>query len=145
MAHQGSKGCHWCEGRWRKHKAFRRHCFGGHHRWLNPGNPLRPDEEVAPAARTPASIARDGQESVESDLPYDHAQHPRRASGVNSTSALSLLPMFNIVWDVLPDWMHIIKNLMLPHFIKVVKGKRKLKVPAYLTAGDDEHEIEVRR
>jgi hypothetical protein len=39
--------------------------------------------------------------------------------------------MFDIVWDVLPDWMHIIKNLMLPHFIKVVKGDRRLKPPNY--------------
>ena len=39
--------------------------------------------------------------------------------------------MFDIVWDILPDWMHIIKNMMLQHFIKVVKGKRNLKVPIY--------------
>ena len=50
---------------------------------------------------------------------------------MNSPSALSSYPKFDIVWDVMPDWMHIIKNLVLPHFLKVVKGKRKLKVPAY--------------
>ena len=58
--------------------------------------------------------------------------------------------MFNIVWDVLPDWMHIMKNLVLPHFLKVVKGKRRLKPPEYITlpAGDasqDEDDIEARR
>jgi hypothetical protein len=36
-----------------------------------------------------------------------------------------------MVWDIMPDWMHIIKNLMLQHFIKVVKGKRGLKPPRY--------------
>jgi hypothetical protein len=153
MAHQGTKACHWCEGSWGKDPAFRRHCYGGHYRWLDQGNPLRPDDEVAPAARTPASVARDAQASVDSDLNYGHTRHPRKASGVNTTSALSLLPMFNIVWDVLPDWMHIIKNLMLPHFIKVVKGKRKLKMPEYITLPADdaddtsqhEHYLEVCR
>ena len=61
-----------------------------------------------------------------------------RASGVNSISALSLYPMFDIVWDVLPGWMHIIKNLVLPHFIKVVKGERKLKIPVYKAVPDKE-------
>jgi hypothetical protein len=68
---------------------------------------------------------------LESDEAWKHKAHPRKATGVNSISALSLYPMFDIVWDVMPDWMHIIKNLVLPHFIKVVKGERKLKPPVY--------------
>jgi len=47
--------------------------------------------------------------------------------------------MFDIVWDVLPDWMHIIKNLVLPHFIKVVKGERKLKMPVYKRVPDQDN------
>jgi hypothetical protein len=43
-----------------------------------------------------------------------------------------LLPLFNIIWDVMPDWMHIIKNLMLQHFVQLVKGKRKLKEPQWV-------------
>jgi hypothetical protein len=134
MAHQGSKACHWCEGCWPKQRAYRRHCFDGHERWLDPGNPLRTGTDVAPAERTPASVARDAKESQDSMLLWQNENHPRRASGVNGVCALSLLPMFNIIWDVMPDWMHIIKNLMLPHFIKVVKGKRKLKQPEWVTA-----------
>jgi hypothetical protein len=133
MAHQGSRACHWCEGRWRKNQAYNRHCFGGHYRWLDQANPLRLDRETAPPARTPASVYRDAQISDASDLAWDDDDHPRKWSGVNGISALSLLPMFDIVWDVLPDWMHIIKNLILPHFIKLVKGKRDLKVPQYKT------------
>jgi hypothetical protein len=131
MAHQGKKACHWCEGCWPNNKAYGRCIFGGHHRWLPRGNPLRTDAELAPAERTPASVARDAETSFESDLAWDDDDHPRKASGVNGTCALSLLPMFNIIWDIMPDWMHIIKNLMLPHFIKVVKGKRKLMHPHY--------------
>jgi hypothetical protein len=131
MAHQGHKACHWCEGDWPKDKAYNRHCFGGHYRWLHHGNPLRPDGETAPPARTPASVARDAEASNEADEAWKHKAHPRKATGVNSISALSLYPMFDIVWDVMPDWMHIIKNLVLPHFIKVVKGERKLKPPVY--------------
>jgi hypothetical protein len=138
MAHQGAKACHWCEGCWRKNKAYRRHVFGGHHRWLPRGDPLRKgDGTEAPEHRTPDSVAQDAQESFDSDLPWDDSMHPRRASGVNCASALSLLPMFNIVWDVMPDWMHIIKNLMLGHFIKVVKGERKLTTPHYASTSDD--------
>ena len=137
MSHQGSRACHWCEGTWKKNKAYNRHCFGGHQRWLDQANPLRTDSATAPPARTPASVARDARVSNDSDLPWDDKEHPRRASGVNGISALSLYPMFDIVWDILPDWMHIIKNLVLPHFIKVVKGKRKLKMPAYKKVPDE--------
>jgi hypothetical protein len=131
MAHQGHKACHWCEGSWKKDKAYNRHCFGGHHRWLDQANPLRTDSETAPPARTPASVARDAQASNDCNLAWADKAHHRRATGVNAISALSLLPLFDIVWDVMPDWMHIIKNLVLPHFIKVVKGERKLKPPVY--------------
>ena len=133
MAHQGSKACHWCEGCWPKNRAYRRHCFDGHERWLEADNPLRTGDDLAPPDRTPASVARDAKASADSDLLWKDENHPRRASGVNGVSALSLLPLFNIIWDVLPDWMHIIKNLMLPHFLKVVKGKRKLKQPQWVT------------
>ena len=81
----------------------------------------------------PASVYREAQISDACDLAWDDDDHPRKQSGVNGISALSLLPMFDIVWDVLPDWMHIIKNLILPHFIKLVKGKRDLIVPQYKT------------
>ncbi len=131
MSHQGAKACHWCKGKWKKNPAFRRHCCCGHYRWLDAGDPLRTDDEEPPDARTPSGISRDGQAAEDSDLPLKDPKHPRKRSGVNCTSALSLLPMFNIVWDVLPDWMHIMKNLILPHFLKVVKGKRKLTRPIY--------------
>ena len=139
MAHQGSKACHYCEGCWPYDKAFKRCVFGGHHRWLPRGNPLRQgDNAPAPADRTPESISRDGQTSFESDVPWEDKTHPRRASGVNATCALSLLPMFNIVWDIMPDWMHVIKNLMLGHFLKVVKGDRTLKHPHYYAVPDSD-------
>ncbi len=136
MSHQGRRACHWCEGKWRKDPAFKRTCYDGHHRWLDAGDPLRKDDDVAPHARTPANIARAGKESEDSDCAYTDADHPRKESGVNHTSALSLLPMFNIVWDVTPDWMHIMKNLIMPHFLKVVKGKRKLTQPDYIKLPD---------
>jgi hypothetical protein len=135
MAHQGKKACHWCEGCWPKDPAYRRSCFGRHHRWLPQGDPLRPpgDNEPPPAARTPASIARDALRSSASDANWTSEEHPRKTSGVNSVSALSLVPLFNIVLDIMPDWMHIIKNLILPHFIKLVKGHRRLKSAGYKT------------
>ena len=144
MAHQGKKACHWCEGCWPNSKVFGRCVFGGHHRWLNRGDPLREgNSDLPPADRTPDSVSRDAQASFESDVPWDDHTHPRRASGVNGTSALSLLPMFNIVWDIMPDWMHIIKNLMLGHFLKVVKGDRKLKHPHYSVPDSDATPAEI--
>jgi hypothetical protein len=76
-------------------------------------------------------MARDAEASNECDMDWKDKDHPRKATGVNAVSALSLYPMFDIVWDVMPDWMHIIKNLILPHLIKVVKGDRMLKPPVY--------------
>jgi hypothetical protein len=76
-------------------------------------------------------MPRDAEASNDCDMAWKDNEHPRKATGVNAVSALSLYPMFDIVWDFMPDWMHIIKNLILPHFIKVVKGDRMLKPPAY--------------
>lgn len=139
MSHQGKRACHWCTGCWPQDAAFKRNCFGGHHRWLAPGNPLRPagNTDTAPEARTPEGVAHDAQVSQNSDADWTSEGHPRRASGVNGVSALSFIPLFNIIWDVMPDWMHIIKNLILNHFIKVAKGKRRLTMPKYKRAAVD--------
>jgi hypothetical protein len=86
MAHQGSKACHWCEGCWPKSRAYRRCCFDGHERWLDAGNPLRTGDDLAPADRTPASVARDAKASEDTMLPWQDQEHPRRKSGVNGVS-----------------------------------------------------------
>ncbi len=80
MSHQGRRACHWCMGKWPKNPAFKRQCYIGHHRWLDPGDPLRTDDEDPPDARTPSGISRDGQAAEDSDLLY-------------KDSALSLIPI----------------------------------------------------
>tara|TARA_B110000902_G_scaffold53995_1_gene62728 strand:- start:748 stop:1197 length:450 start_codon:yes stop_codon:yes gene_type:complete len=50
--------------------------------------------------------------------------HPRKSTGVNETCALAFLFLFNLIWDVCPDMMHIIKNFFHKLTFKVFSGGR---------------------
>ena len=49
---------------------------------------------------------------------------PYKTSGVKEASPLRFLPFFNLVWDVLPDMMHIISGIWKRHIFAVLLGKR---------------------
>jgi hypothetical protein len=54
--------------------------------------------------------------------------HPEKTHGIRGTCPLSLLPFFNIIWDLCPDMMHINKNLWDRCIISMFMGKRNPKV-----------------
>ena len=39
-----------------------------------------------------------------------------------------LLDLFDLIWDILPDWMHIIKGIW-GHLVKQFKGDRAISKP----------------
>lgn len=145
MAHSGGHDCHWCEAEFPWSHAMRRHDHRCARRFLRQGDPWRyggvwGDVEVrnAPNLRTHAGIIADAVVSEASDLPWVHKQHPRRASGVDGPCPLALVPLFNLVWDVCMDFMHIVKVLISGHLLPLLKSKRGLSPPQVkLNAAND--------
>jgi hypothetical protein len=120
MKHAGAYGCHWCKGFFYRHSPghnvciFNRrnlkisHRFRKDLRWgpteLREPHPLRTSVEVERQSREISNMA-EGPEK-------DRAQ---TRTGIDGFCLLLLLSMFDIVWDMLPDMMHITKGQFLMH------------------------------
>jgi hypothetical protein len=61
----------------------------------------------------------------------------KKEHGISDWCPLSLLHLFDIIRDIMPDLMHIIMGLVKRHLLKLLKGERTPKAPKYLstTAG----------
>jgi hypothetical protein len=99
------------------------------HRWLPRGHRFRRDETFGakrgsnpPGARTHAEAVEQGEES--DNWTGAANAHPRKTSGINASCPLSKLYLFDIIWDICPDMMHIIKNFFEKLTIAVFSGKR---------------------
>ena len=53
------------------------------------------------------------------DYPYKKECH-----GVKECSPLRFLPRFDMVWDILPDMMHIMSGIWKRHIFELLKGGR---------------------
>jgi hypothetical protein len=87
-----------------------------------------PELRPPPVARTKDGYAHDAraQEAWSGFKKYA----PYKTSGVKEFSPLMWLPLFNIVWDVVMDMMHIILGIWKRHLIEILKGRRApAKVP----------------
>lgn len=62
--------------------------------------------------------------SEDSPLKPDNKDHPRYQSGVFKMCPLALLPLWDMVWDFLPDWMHMTKGYFNGHMLPLMKGAR---------------------
>jgi hypothetical protein len=104
-------------------------------RYLHPDHPWRVDaknefesQEFGP---TPAPRTRieSMQQALEAEEYYGaDDNHPAKAHGIRGTCPLSLLPFFNIIWDLCPDLMHINKNLWDRCIVAMFLGKRNPKL-----------------
>ena len=124
-----SKTCHWCTLKSVHAPEVSRRCWGTYRRYLPSDHPFRvnPDfgcveERPAPATRTHAEFVEDARANerwrgANKDAPY-------KSSGVKQLSPLVHLPLFDIVWDILPDLMHIISGIWKRHIIELLKGTR---------------------
>ncbi len=136
MAHMGSHDCHWCDAEFPWSHAMRRHDHRGARRFLQPGDAWRnggvwgeAQARPPPPSRTHAGIIRAAEVTRASDLKWEHKQHPRRDTGVDGPCPLALVPLFDLVWDVCMDFMHIVKVLISGHLLPLLKSKRGLTPP----------------
>jgi hypothetical protein len=99
--------------------------------WCPEGHPFRGKPEFGteaqraadpPEFRTHDETGEQGHKSEVYTGPEN--AHPRKSTGVNGTCALVFLFLFNLIWDVCPDMMHIIKNFFEKLTFKVFRGSR---------------------
>lgn len=129
--HQGYYACHWC---WDKSKyRVNRQVYAEFKRYLPPGYPGRGARtRTAPRQRTHDETVRIGRKCDRHERDGGvNAKHPRHKTGITRWCPLAILPFFNLIRDILPDMMHIIKGVFDGHFIPLFKGNRSLSVPVF--------------
>jgi hypothetical protein len=97
-------------------------------RWLHPDDPLRRGYSPGgpPAPRTHAQACAEAKASDRAPYhTWDRKSHPRRGTGINHWSPLSVLNKFDMIWDFCPDMMHIIKTFFERLVLGVFSGARK--------------------
>jgi hypothetical protein len=103
------------------------------YRWLqlHPPHPWRTDPSFGepelrppPPLRTQQDTAEDGLAADDSTFGWDNERHPRKQSGVNGSSPLLCLPMFDLHRDVMLDMMHVLENYCNRMLIPLLKGER---------------------
>ena len=123
------KTCHWCTMKSSHAPEISRRCWDGFRRYLPDNHPYRrldrfgaPELRTAPPARTHAGFVADAKaneawQGAKKDCPY-------KTTGVKELSPLCYLPLFCLIWDILPDLMHIIAGIWKRHIMEILKGKR---------------------
>jgi len=112
-------------------------CCGGYRKELPPDHPLRTASIVWPDAEIrPGSLQRTHAGTAENGMVAEHYQgykkyHPEKRVGINRWCPLAILHLFDVVWDFLPDMMHIIDGTMSSHIIPMLKGKRNPAAPKF--------------
>jgi hypothetical protein len=127
MLHTGKRACHWC------HHLFETHSPGhnvalGTRQHLPEEHPVRSDETYGPqeereppATRTHADTCERGKDIEQMDeAPKTAAQ---KDSGVYGFCVLAFLAMFNVIWDITGDMMHIIKGMWMRRLMPMLKGE----------------------
>lgn len=129
-----SKTCHWCRHKSRHAPEINRRCWCDYRRYLPEDHELRahgafglPEGLPPPEHRSHAGFVEDALANVrhrglKKDAPY-------KSTGVKSLSPLAALPMFDLVWDVLPDMMHVVPNIWKAHVFQMFMGKRNPAQP----------------
>jgi hypothetical protein len=113
-------------------------------RWLHPDDPQRSqgvggqdngsgftkeEHGVPPEPRTHDESQAQGWEAENFKGPSDSDNHPKKGTGIGGWCPLGDLPLFDIIWDICPDMMHIIKNMFERFFISLPDGERIPKAP----------------
>ena len=91
--------------------------------------PVRTHDGFVAAARANALHKRQYlMKEKRSDPPFKK-DSPYKTSGVKEFSPLCCYPMFNIVWDVLMCFMHMVPVILRDHIVPLMRGKRYPKEP----------------
>jgi hypothetical protein len=154
QAHQGGFPCHWCKHNPSKIAGVNRHVSGGYSSYYPIRHANRPfDALIQPASREHDATClaamrnaaardrriRDPQNVAEEDK----AEH---IDGVKEWCPLAILAFFCVIWDFVPDMMHMVYNLLKTYIVKLMKGERKPKMPRFLKLdGYEGEELRQRR
>jgi hypothetical protein len=98
-------------------------------RWLPKNHRFRRDKDFGSYKGKDPPDARNAAECVAQGKASDTHQgaknaHPKGTTGINRSCPLSHLHLFNIVWDICPDMMHIVKNFFEKISFKLFSGAR---------------------
>lgn len=140
-----SKTCHWCTHKSIAAPHITRRCWGEYRRYLPTNHPLRAASGIygaretrpPPPNRTHADFIAHGRANEEHDAGlrrpepkkngYLKKDSPYKTSGIKGLSPLRFIPLFDLVWDILPDMMHIVWGCWQRHFLALMKGQRAPK------------------
>jgi hypothetical protein len=126
MMHTGVQACHWC------HHDFEYHSQGhnvarGTRQQLPPRHHIRSDDSYntvenrpPPAARTHTEICEKAAELA--GLRGAELKAAQKASGVYGFCVLAYLLLFDLVWDICGDMMHLIKGTWGRRLLPMLKG-----------------------
>ena len=124
-----SKTCHWCRHKSCHAPEINRRCWCDYRRYLPEGHTLRthgsfgvPEHLPPPSARDHAGFVDDALANRRHTGAKKYA--PYKSTGVKELSPLASLPFFDLVWDVLPDMMHVLPNIWKAHIFQMFVGKR---------------------
>ena len=98
-------------------------------RWLPADHRFRTDETFGSPNHSGPPEPRNHDECVAQGKASDEYigfqnAHVKNDTGINRSCPLSFLHLFDIVWDICPDMMHIIKNFFEKLTFKLFAGKR---------------------
>ena len=151
-----SKMCHWCTISMHSEVApeISRRCWCGYRRYLPEDHDMRahaafgrPETRAPPASRSHTGYVRAAERNVnhrgyKKDAPY-------KKSGVKDLSPLAAVPMLNMVWDFLPDMMHIVEGIWKRHIFSMFRGERKPSKPkmrkSWSTKANNNLQLQYRR
>ena len=137
FTHSGDCHCHWCHQSSRKDMAVNRHGSGNFRRWLQPasiqraagGNFSHAESGGPPRFRKHSEVVCTGVQA--SHWTGTQKLHPRHTAGIWEWCPLSAAPNFDMVWDVVGDFMHVV--LWYPHHVlPALKGELQLAKPTLL-------------
>jgi hypothetical protein len=124
--------CHWCHIEGHHSTALKRSSYGDYVRWTHEDHPFRTDPTFGPRRpydTHPPPPNRTHAEAREQGIQGDNykgpkTSHPEHTTGIKHECPLCYLYLFNIIWDVCPDMMHIIKNFFEKVVLKLMGGQR---------------------
>jgi hypothetical protein len=145
--HSGKPFCHWCTMLGKTCEGINRSTCACNRRYLPENHKLRekmdtlngrPEFKEAetrppPPPRTHDVVVEDARlTKAYADAKKAKRRSPHKESGVKFVCYFALLFLFDMVWDFLPDMMHIVKAILHGHLYPLLKGERDPKYPNYL-------------
>jgi hypothetical protein len=127
MLHSGFKACHWC------HHYFETHSRGhnvarGTRQHLPTDDAYRRDDSFhgppeirdPPATRTSAEVCAKADELA--GFKGAELKRQQKACGVYGSCILRVLDMFDLIWDITGDMMHLMKAMWGARMLPMLKG-----------------------